>query len=374
MKLPWRIGACILAILSLLPVFGTGRAEALSVSGSSACLYLPDADLFLYEKDAHARRPMASTTKIMTALVVIDACRLDETVTVDARAAGVEGSSIYLQAGEKQTVENLLYALLLESANDAAAALALHVSGSIDGFADRMNARAAEMGLRDTHFTNPHGLADPDHYTTAAELAKIAAEALRDPVFRRIAATRHKVISVQDGKASRSLSNHNRLLRQYPDCIGVKTGFTRASGRCLVSAAERDGLRLIAVTLNAPDDWRDHTAMLNTGFAQYEARTFDPSAVPASLPVAGGVHAAVKVAPPAARAYPMKKTAAPLETRAEVNCFLTAPVKEGQVVGILRVTQDGKTVEEIPLLASESVAAMPQSPTLWDKLRKILNL
>ena len=170
----------------------------------------------------------------------------------------MEGSSVYLAQDEVLTLKELLYALLLESANDAAVAIAMAVDGSVDAFADRMNRYAAQLGLKDTHFVNPHGLDDDAHYTTARELALITRAALENPDFREIVSTQKTVIPLRGSEGVRLLLNHNRLLREYDGCIGVKTGFTKKTGRCLVSAAERDGVMLIAVTLGAPDDWNDH--------------------------------------------------------------------------------------------------------------------
>ena len=205
----------------------------------------------------------------MTALTVLrEGGDLDRSFTIPPEACGIEGTSIYLQPGETLTVRDLLYALLLSSANDAATALALCCSGSIPAFADRMNRIAEQLGLENTHFVNPHGLDHPEHYSTARDLALIAAAAFEDVNFREIVSTRRYLIPAPDG-GRRILTNHNKLLSRYSDCVGVKTGFTKKSGRCLVSAAERDGVLLISVTLNDPNDWNDHTLLLDYGFSLY---------------------------------------------------------------------------------------------------------
>ncbi len=238
-----------------------------SVSAKSALLLDASDGRVLYEKNARVRLPMASTTKIMTALVALESASLDTVISVPSGAVGVEGSSVYLTAGERLTLRELLHAVLLSSANDAAAAVAIALGGSVEGFAGMMNACAERLGLRNTHFANPHGLDAEGHYTTALDLARLTAHALGQPEFRRIVSTYKHEIPGPSGK--RLLVNHNKLLKSYDDCIGVKTGYTKKTGRCLVSAAERDGLTLVAVTLAAPDDWRDHTAMLDYGFAYY---------------------------------------------------------------------------------------------------------
>lgn len=246
-------------------------SATLSLSAESAILLNGENGEIYYEKNADVRMPMASTTKIMTALVAIESLPLDTVIKVHPSAVGVEGSSVYLYAGEELTLEALLYALLLESANDAAEAIAYGVAGGIAEFAARMNEKATSLGLCDTHFENPHGLDSEEHYTTAHDLARITAAAFGSEAFRTIVSTYKKTIPQANTDGVRLLINHNRLLRSYDGCVGVKTGYTKRSGRCLVSAAERDGLLLIAVTLSAPDDWTDHTAMLDYGFSAYES-------------------------------------------------------------------------------------------------------
>ena len=245
--------------------FGENVESKISVSAHSAALYQPETNTFLYSKNADLRMPMASTTKIMTALVALEESSLDEIIIIDDRAVGIEGSSAYLKSGEAFTMEELLYALLLQSANDAAVAIANHIGGSSEGFAGLMNEKACSLGLEDTHFTNPHGLNDEAHYTTAYDLAKIAAQALKNEKFKEIVSTYKKTFL--NDERSRTYVNHNKLLNLYEGCIGVKTGFTRQSGRCLVGAAERDGALLISVTLSAPNDWNDHKTLWNYGFS-----------------------------------------------------------------------------------------------------------
>lgn len=370
-----RLATLLLGAALLSATFSVPSAAAYpGVSGECACLYLPALERVVYEKNATRRHPMASTTKIMTALVALENTSPTDEVIIAPEAAGIEGSSIYLKAGEHQTMENLLYALLLESANDAAAAIAIHTAGSIAAFADMMNARAAELGLIDTHFTNPHGLSDPEHYTTALDLARITAAAMENETFRAIVSTKHKVITTDGGAGARSLSNHNRLLRSYEDCVGVKTGFTKISGRCLVSAAERDGMLLIAVTLDAPDDWRDHTAMLDYGFSQYEGRILDDcKGLSLTVPVVGGTASEVTVSTRTTPTVVVEHGSPELALSFEVNRFAAAPVRRGDVLGLVRYTQNGKTVATIPLLADQSVKKITVHESLWDKFKNIWN-
>ncbi len=250
----------IAAALCMIPAY----AEAPPVSASHAILMDADTGAVLYEKDADTPSLIASTTKIMTGLLVCETCDPDEKVTVPPEAVGVEGSSMYLKAGETLSVRDLLYGMLLQSGNDAATALALHCSGSVEAFAERMNEKARDLGLTNTHFANPHGLDNEENYGSARDLATLTAYALQNPAFAGIVAT--KTYRTGD----RCLVNHNKLLWRCEGAIGVKTGFTKKAGRILVSAAERNGRTLICVTVSAPDDWNDHCSLYDFGFSRYE--------------------------------------------------------------------------------------------------------
>ena len=267
-------------LLSLFILFNTTILKPQAVisppptlSAESAVLIDLDSKAILFEHGSDRRLGMASTTKIMTALIAAERSDINQRVKIPDEAIGVEGSSIYLQNGETLTMEELLFALLLQSANDAATAIAIAVAGSIGAFADMMNERALQMGLKNTHFTNPHGLYDEEHYTTAYDLAVISAHALKNETIAKIFSTYKATIPIDSTCTKRVLVNHNKLLRIYKGAIGVKTGFTKKTGRCLVSAATRDGLSLVAVTLNAPDDWNDHMKMLDYGFENFESFT-----------------------------------------------------------------------------------------------------
>ena len=259
-----RICGALLALgllLTLLPC----RAEAVQLSAAAAILMDADSGEVLYEKDAARRMRIASTTKIMTALVVLEHARLTDTITVTGDHM-VEGSSMYLKPGEVVTVEELLYGLMLCSGNDAALALA-DCCGGLETFVAAMNDKAAALGMTDTSFANPNGLDDENHYSTARDMAVLAAYAAQDPTFRRICSTRTATVG------GRTVTNHNKLLSQVEGCIGMKTGYTRAAGRTLVSCAEREGRRLVAVTLCDGNDWADHKALYEMGFAENTEET-----------------------------------------------------------------------------------------------------
>ena len=352
-------------ILAFTGIPLSARATSPSLSAASAILYEPSSRTFLCELDADTRRPMASTTKIMTALVAIENSALDDVVEVSPEASGIEGSSVYLQAGERVSMETLLYALLLQSANDAAAAIAVAVGGSIEGFADMMNERARTLGLTDTHFTNPHGLHDKEHYTTARELALIAAEAMQNETFRTIASTKKKTLSLRDGTVSRVVYNHNRMLSMYKGVVGVKTGFTKNSGRCLVGAAERDGVLLISVTLNAPNDWRDHQMLFEKGFSAFTHETLvEKNEYTVTLPIENGRKKEITLTNSSELALTL-----PIGTQTELfaelpDSSLQAPIKKGAHLGTLHALYNGKTVASVPLIATETVEK-PKKKNGW---------
>ena len=351
-----------------LPVALTG------VNARAALLMEAGSGNVIFGQNENAPLPMASTTKIMTALVALEALPLDTPVKITAASVGVEGSSIYLVEEEVLTLEQLLYALLLESANDAASAIAVAVSGSVEEFARRMNRKADELGLTDTHFVNPHGLDHEDHYTTAYELAVITRAALENETFRTICATERKTIPLHGTEGVRLLLNHNKLLGSYEGCIGVKTGFTKKTGRCLVSAAERDGVTLIAVTLNAPDDWRDHTAMLDYGFGLYETVSLcEAGFFSAPLWLMSGTQEYVMVENTDALAVTLRRDHGPIRCVVELPRFDFAPVAVGQTVGQLRFFEEARdgTKRElgaVSLKATYGVEAVTYPQGFWERL------
>lgn len=329
----------------------------LGISASSAVLICSDGTV-LYSQSDGVRMGCASTTKLMTALVACDLLDPDTTVTVPKEACGIEGSSIYLTEGERLTVRELLLGLMLESGNDCAAALAYAACGSIEAFTDEMNAKAEAIGLGDTHFVNPHGLPDENHYTTAYDLALITAEAIKIPLIRDTISTQRAYIPYRGIERGRLLINHNRLLGSYDGMIGGKTGFTRADGRCLATAAERNGLTLIAVTLSAPNDWQDHRILLDYGFSGFAAVTLAADGEYSfSLPVAG-TEKTVRVSCGELTVCLPSGTVA--ETAVSLPRFLYAPVCAGDIVGQVVFTAGGNEYA-VPLRAEYGVDAPRRS-------------
>lgn len=243
----------------------------------------------LYEKNADEQLPMASTTKIMTALVALENADINQTFTVSETACKVEGTQIGLLAGDQISLNDLLHMLMMKSANDAAQTIAENISGSLEAFAELMNERAKQMGLTHTHFENPHGLPSDNHYTTARELALIAAEALKNDTFAQIVSTKKKKLDYH----GLVIENSNRLLSSYEYTTGVKTGFTKAAGRCLVTSAKKDGATLINVTLDDGNDWQDHTEMFEEGFRRVSSYTlYEAGQYSITVPVLNGTHPA----------------------------------------------------------------------------------
>ncbi len=356
--------ACILVMLMTILASADG---VFNVSGRSALLYEPKTETFIYSKNIDEKLPMASTTKIMTGLLATELLMPDEIITVPKEAVGIEGSSVYLSEGDTLTVRDLVYSLLLQSANDAAEMLAIRMGGDIYGFAEIMNRRAAELGLSNTHFDNPHGLDSETHYTTARDLALLTAEALKNESFRKIVST-YKYSFMLSGKP-RTVVNHNKLLKSYDGAVGVKTGYTKRSGRCLVSAAERDGLTLISVSLDAPDDWRDHKKMLDLGFSTYERIKVSDIVPPEySIPVISGTSDTVNAKIENADGiYLIKKKSDPdIVAVKNIRMYVAAPVKCGDELGEVIFTAGGREICRAKVIATQNIAETKKKFNFFD--------
>lgn len=348
----------LLTLLAAVPV------QAVDCGAEALILYEPRTGTVLEEKNADAQMLIASTTKIMTALIVIEHCALYETVHITASMTGAEGSSLYLKAGQEFTVEELLYGLMLASANDAAVALAEHTAGSVEAFAALMNAKAADLGLANTHYVNPHGLDAPEHYSSARDLALLTAAAMENPVFCRFFSSQEHLVQ---GKI---VQNHNKLLAGYPGCIGGKTGYTRGSGRTLVSCAERDGLRLICVTLADPDDWDDHSALYDAAFAEYAFLTF-PLEAWNSVPVISSAVSPVSLR--CSEPYALVRKA-DMQILVELPRFVFAPVTKGDVLGSISLTEKGREVLRADLTAAFDAPVDPEMRLRpWERFQSYLD-
>ena len=268
---------------------------AVSTCAKAAAVINGDTGEIIYAANADERLPMASTTKIMTALLLCENADLSEEITVTADMLRVEGSSMGLLAGDRVSYHDLLYGMMLASGNDAANVTAISIAGSIPKFTELMNKKAEELGLKDTHFVTPSGLDAKGHYTTAKELALLAAYALKNEAFAKAAASETAVLNYGNPPYRRSLTNHNKMLKLFEGAVGVKTGFTKKSGRCLVSAARRDGKLAVAVTLNDPDDWNDHTNLLKFGLDSIKQTEYSPKISCYNIPVIGSAEEQIEV-------------------------------------------------------------------------------
>lgn len=324
-------------------------AGALSTSAAGAVLMDADSGRVLYGQNAHDPRPIASITKLMTALVAAErADDLDATVTVAPQAAGVEGSSIYLKAGEQLSLRDLLYGLMLHSGNDAAVAIAIHCAGDVETFVSWMNRRAAELGMEHSHFMNPNGLDEEGHYSSAYDMALLAQEVLKKPDLAEIVGTKTAV------RGERSLVNHNKLLWRYEGCVGLKTGYTQSAGRTLVSAATREETTLICVTLRDPNDWADHASLLDYGFANYQSRLLaSPGKTLARLPVSGSLARAVPVVT-ASTVRACLTDSESVTAQLKLPDRLEAPVEQGDVLGSLTFSLNGQEIGKTDLIAAQT--------------------
>ncbi|MCI8497501.1 MAG: D-alanyl-D-alanine carboxypeptidase [Clostridiales bacterium] len=357
----------LLTVLLLLGLSPSVGAETPGVSAQAAVLMDADSGRVLFAKEEHKRLSMASTTKIMTALITVEQGNLDREITVTDEMVRVEGSAMGLRAGDKVTMEGLVYGMLLPSGNDAANAAALSIAGSADAFAELMNQEAQELGAKDTHFVTPSGLDAEEHYSTAYDMALIGSAAMKNEKFSSISATKSTTVTFGNPPREVWLSNHNRLLKEYDGTIGVKTGFTKKSGRCLVSCAERDGVRLVVVTLNAPDDWNDHKRLFDYGFDQL-TDTELPAPLPIQLPVTGGMESSVEIwCSERVHTALLAGEESLLTTRMEVKPFLYAPVREGDEVGELVYLIGDREVARVPLAATRTVEARPER-SVWEKI------
>ena len=357
-----RTTFCSLFLASIL----TCQANAANTSAASAILIEQESGRVLYTQSADDERLIASITKIMTAVVALEhgEPQMEYTVTAEDMA---EGSSMYLRPGDTLTLEELLYGLMLASGNDAALAVAHCVSGSMEDFVALMNDTAEKLGMTHSHFANPNGLDAEGHYSSANDMAVLSAYAMANEDFKRIVST----ASITIGE--RYLANHNKLLRLCEGCVGVKTGFTKAAGRTLVSAAVRDGMTLVCVTLNDPNDWNDHIALMDYGFANYHMETAVPAGrTVASAFVRGGTSPTIPLAADSDLRYPLTGDES-LTVVARVPTFIDAPVVPGQVVGEVCAYLDGNEVARVDLVAAAPSAQRTveeETPSLFEKLFK----
>ena len=322
------------------------NARAYDIPAKSMIIIEASTNRTLFEKNAYDKLPMASTTKIMTALTVLENCNIDEIVTIPKNACGVEGSSIYLEAGEKLTVRQLLYGLMLRSGNDCAVALAIHTGGSIEGFSKLMNEKAQMLEAYDSHFTNPHGLHHKDHYTTAYDLAIISSYAMKNSVFREIVSTKKIEIPCTTRNYSRVLVNKNKMLAKYEGATGIKTGFTKPAGRCLVSSAVRDGMELICVVLNCGPMWEVSMQYMDVIFDKFHLQTFlQPYTYWGEISVAKRKETKAGYYTKESFSYPVStEDENKISVRIEIPDLLIPPFKKDENIGKIKYYYDNQLI------------------------------
>jgi len=343
-------------------------ASELNLSAQAAVLICVNNGEVLYSKNGDKQLSMASTTKIMTSLLALEYPEPDKEITVTDEMVRVEGTSMGLKAGDSVSLRELVYGMLLQSGNDAANTVACVVGDSKEKFAAMMNDRAKQIGMNNTNFVTPSGLDDENHYSTAYDMALLACECMKNPEFAFICSQKRASLTYGNPPYLRTLTNHNKLLRMYKYSVGIKTGFTKKSGRCLVSAAEKDGITLVAVTLRAPDDWNDHIALFEYGFSKCKGSeyTFDLSSV--RLNVAGGVKQQIPVTVSETVRW-MSDDGVTVSVR--LKPLVYAPVRAGDIVGKAVFSSDGKIISEVFIHAAENSDIKP-APVINSKTEKNL--
>lgn len=333
-----------------------------AVSARKAIVVDPISERVLYQKDADSRSLIASTTKIMTALLVCEQCNVLDRMRIPKEAVGIEGSSMYLQEGEILSVQELLYGLMLSSGNDAAVALAIYCGGNTEGFVELMNDKARSLGMSGTHFANPNGLDHPDHYSTARDLAILASFAMNNPIFQKTVSTKTVTIG------QRYLRNHNKLLWRYPGADGIKTGFTKAAGRILVSSAVHDNRRIIAVTIDDPNDWADHEAMYQDAFRSYNLQRIVTAGDRAGfLEVENGTQRFVSIVAAENYMYSVANEETP-QLVLPGGQFAYAPVEKGADAGIAYVMIGDTAIGTVNVVYGETVALQQKKKGILERI------
>ena len=357
---------CFFFAIGILTSSITCQAKAPETSAEAYILMDADSGRVLLARNETQEKSIASTTKIMTAVVALEHGCLSDVVTVK-KSHLKEGSSMYLAEGESLTMEELLYGLLLPSGNDAAECIADYCGDGKDHFVTWMNEKASELGMTHSSFANPSGLDESGHYSCALDMAHLAAYAMKDPTFARIAGTK----TVTAG--TRTMGNHNKLLGSFDGCIGLKTGYTSGAGRTLVTCAERDGLRLIAVTLHDSKDWDDHIVLYEYGFTEYHRqRPVKRGESYAAVAVRCGEATAVRAIAAQSFAYPISEGET-ISVRTELPKTVQAPVQKGQKLGELVLLLDNREIGRVDLVSNCAVAAIKENKTgILDKFFNLL--
>ena len=345
-----------------------------NVTATAAVVMEASTGHVLYSRNPNQRMFPASTTKMVTLIMALENGKPDEIVTVGKNAFGVEGSTLFLETGDKIPLNELLTGMIMHSGNDAAVAIAEHVDGNIKTFAEHMTRRAHELGATGTNFTNPHGLPDPNHYTTAYDLALLAAHGFTLEHFEEIVSAQEKTYQwIHD--PAKKLRSENQMLWLYRGGNGVKTGYTDAAGRCLVSAAKRDGIQIVAVVLDSYFMWNDSIALLDYGFANVSSeKIVRGGEIVKTLPVVSGHKKTMPIKTADDIIVPIFKNSDDYEIKYDLPNFLTAPIKKGEAVGQVRVMLDGKEIAATDLIATDNDTQKSFFKMLWENLKKLFGL
>lgn len=367
---------CLAVTVTVSLYSGPALAQPPELTAKSVILIEASTGKILYERRSQERRPPASTTKIMTLITALEHGKLDDIVTASELASQTEGSTLWLAPGEQLSMLDLLYGVMLVSGNDATVAVAEHISGSVEKFAELMNAKAKAIGATDTHFTNSSGLPDPQHYSTARDLAYIAAYGYKNPLFATIITAPSHTMPWAGKDHDREIFNENKLLWQYEGANGVKTGYTDAAGRCLVSAAKRDGIQLIAVVLDSDYMWSDSIALLDYGFSQVRSQAyFQRGDIVRTIRVAHGKTGVIPLAVADSLRVPAfaGDGVGEYQTVIDVANRLEAPVRRGQKVGVVKVLFQEREIAAIDLIAADSSAKKSLWSMVWASLRSLVS-
>ena len=341
-------------------------ASAESLSAESYILYHPLTNEIILQKNIDKQLTMASTTKILTGLIACSQYDMGKILTVKSEMIKVEGTSVGLKAGDKISLLELCYGMMLESGNDAANCIAYAISGSLSEFAKLMNKTALEIGMTNSNFVTPSGLDADGHYTTAYDMAILTSAALQNETFREIVSAKtHKAV-YNNGNSYRTYSNHNRLLSSLDGCIGVKTGFTKKSGRCLVSACKRNGVELVAVTLNAPNDWSDHARMYEIGYSNLKTISYNQNLLPEKMHICGGDKAEISIKTEPFEIFVPNSVDTQITAQIALPQFLYAPVEISDTVGTIEYYLNDKKIAEIPFTATEKSAIIVEKQKFID--------
>ena len=357
----------ILLIFCFLPFFAYAE-EVPEINSLAAVLINAETGEILYSKNHDEKLPMASTTKIMTALLTLEEENLDEKFTVNPDAIRVEGTSMGLREGDKISLYELSVGMLLSSGNDAARAAAFKISGSEEAFLQKMNERASLLGLKNTNFETATGLDKEGHGSSALDMALLGAHALENELFKNLTSQKSVSVCFGNPEIKRTLYNHNKLLLLDDDIIGVKTGYTKKAGRCLVSAKEKDGVRLVAVTLKASDDFNTHLKLFDYGFSKVKETSFKEESF--SLPLVGGDKETISLSASQKTVFHTGE----IETRIYLPKFIYAGVKKGDVLGEKKFFSCGKEIDSVPIVASEDADIFKKKnffDRIWDFFKKI---